>query len=178
MIPQQPNVIVPPTRCKPDHVMPLAAFSMHAVHLYVFSNGTHKSMQYTSCSPQLWSSRPPACGPTSPCWWETEISFCGIKSLSGGTNLHLGVFICTPTFSSYPEVFISSPLFHLSSVIFCILSGSSYCILIFPPHLIRLGDICSIRLHLCHLSSLSPLSHPSSLIFTALSSSSSTSLSL
>ena len=84
---------------------------------------------------------------------------------SGGFHQYTHLFILS-------EVFVSSPLFHLSSVIFRILSGSSYRILIFLPHLIRLGDICSIRLHLCHLSSLSPsshLSHPSSLILTVLS---------
>ena len=70
---------------------------------------------------------------------------------------------------SLSEVYISSPLFHLSSVIYRILSGSSSCILIFLPHLIRLGDTCSIRLHLCHLSSSSASSHPSSLILTVLS---------
>ena len=81
---------------------------------------------------------------------------------SGGFHLYPHFFILS-------EVFISSPLFHLSSVIYRILSGSSSRILIFLPHLIRLGDICSIRLHLCHFSSSSVLSRPSSLILTVLS---------
>ena len=70
------------------------------------------------------------------------------SGLRGGTNLHLGVFHLYPHFFILSEVFISSPLFHLSSVFFRILSGSSSRILAFLPHLIRPDDICSIRLHL------------------------------
>ena len=81
---------------------------------------------------------------------------------SGGFHLYPHFFILS-------EVFISSPLFHLSSVIYRILSGSSSRIFIFLPHLIRLADICSIWLHLCHLSSSSASSHPSNLILTVLS---------
>ena len=95
-------------------------------------------------------------------WWPVLLFEGWHQPSSGGFHLYPHFFILS-------EVFISSPLFHLSSFIVRFLSGSSSRILIFLPHLIRLGDICSIRLHLCHLSSLSASSHPSSLILAALS---------
>ena len=116
--------------------------------------------------------------------------------LRAGTSLHLGDFICTPTFSSHPKcsfhlrfsvfhpsssalfsgssprIFIFIPNFIrlgdicLTQLHLCHLSGSSSRIFIFSPKLIRLGDICLIRLQLCHLPSSSASSHPFSLVLT------------